>query len=46
MFDIFETLTKLASVHSPAGFEEPIAGVIAELAAPYADEIRKDPLGN
>jgi len=46
MFDIFETLARLASVHSPAGFETPVAEAIAELAAPYADEIRTDALGN
>jgi putative aminopeptidase FrvX len=46
MLDIFETLAKLASVHSPAGFETPIAEVIAELATPYADEVKIDTLGN
>ena len=24
MFDVFETIAKLAAVHSPAGFETPI----------------------
>lgn len=46
MFDVFETIAKLAAVHSPAGFETPITEVLIELATPYADEIRVDALGN
>ena len=46
MFDVFETITRLAAIHSPAGFETSISEAIAELATPYADEITVDALGN
>lgn len=46
MLDLFETLKKLAAIHSPSGFETPVAEAITDLAAPYADEIKTDALGN
>ena len=46
MMDIFETIKKVAGVHSPSGFEDKVADVLAEMAAPYADEVYKDVMGN
>jgi putative aminopeptidase FrvX len=46
MLDLFETIKKLAAVHSPSGSEEAVSAAIADIAAPYADEITKDALGN
>lgn len=46
MIDILKTFTHLQSVARPSGFESPCAQAIAELAAPYCDEVKIDTLGN
>jgi len=46
MLDLFETIKKLAAIHSPSGSETAVAEAIADIAAPYADEITRDTLGN
>ncbi len=46
MLDIFETLAQLAQIHSPSGHEGKVSDAIRDLAAPYADEIYTDTLGN
>lgn len=46
MIDIFETFVRLQAAGMPSGFESPCAKVIAELAAPYCDEVKIDTLGN
>ncbi len=46
MIDIFETFVRLQAAGMPAGFETPCAQLIAELAAPYCDEVKIDTLGN
>jgi endoglucanase len=42
----FETIRDLAKVAMPAGFEEPQAAAIAQLAKPFCDEITSDIQGN
>lgn len=44
--DILNVLQKLNACHGPSGDEASVAELIAELAAPYADECSTDPLGN
>ena len=46
MLDLFETLKTLNACVAPSGREEPIARELARLAAPYADVIAADPMGN
>ncbi len=41
-----ELLKKLTQTYSPSGNEEEIAGVISEIAKPFADEIYSDNMGN
>lgn len=44
--DIFQLVTALDACHGPAGDEGEIRTAIERFAAPYADEIRTDALGN
>lgn len=44
--NIVQTQTQLAGVFGPSGQETAVAQVIEELAAPYADELYRDVLGN
>lgn len=44
--DILTTLQALNACHGPAGDEKEVAAAIEKLAAPYADEITRDALGN
>lgn len=44
--DVFATLKELNSCYGPSGCEAQIREKIAALAAPYADEIRTDTMGN
>ncbi|MEG2569856.1 MAG: M20/M25/M40 family metallo-hydrolase [Clostridia bacterium] len=46
MLDFFETLNSLSQIPSPTGDERALAAKIAELARPFADEIKTDALGN
>jgi len=43
--ELFNTLQQLTAAPGPAGFEGSVAALIAELAAPYADNIYIDKLG-
>ena len=44
--ELFELMKTLNAAHGPAGDEGGIRAVIRELAAPFADEITEDTLGN
>jgi len=44
--DLFELLKTLNASHGPSGDEEGIRSVIANIAAPFADEITTDVMGN
>lgn len=44
--ELFELLTTINAAHGPAGDEGAVADVIEKLAAPYADEITRDTMGN
>lgn len=44
--DIFNTLQTLNACHGPSGDEFAVAKAISALAAPYADEISSDAMGN
>ena len=44
--DILEIMQTLNACHGPSGDEGEVAAAIRKLAAPYADEITTDPLGN
>lgn len=44
--DTFELLKRLNAAHGPSGDEGEIRQVIADLAAPYADEMTTDTMGN
>ena len=44
--ELFEYMQRLNAAHGPAGDEAGIRAVIEELAAPYADEMTADTLGN
>ena len=44
--NVLETLKQLNTQHGPAGDEAAVAQVIRDLAAPYADEITTDTMGN
>ncbi len=44
--DMMKTLTALVSAFGPAGDEGEVSRVIEQLAAPYADEISRDVMGN
>lgn len=46
MLNIYDTFIKLRAVRSASGSESEVMKVISEIAAPYADEITSDPLGN
>lgn len=46
MMDLFELIERLVSVHGPSGDEGEIRETISALAAPYADEVSTDTLGN
>ena len=43
---LYETLKALVETPSPSGHEDLIREKVMEMLAPYADEIRVDPLGN
>ena len=42
----FELIEKLVVLHGPSGDEQAVAQVLAELAKPFADEVRTDVLGS
>lgn len=42
----FELLKQINATHGPSGDEGDVRKIIADLAAPYADEIRTDTMGN
>ena len=42
----FELIKTLNSAHGPSGDESDVCRMIAELARPYADEVRADTMGN
>jgi len=44
--ELFELLNTINAAHGPAGDEGAVADVIERLAAPYADEITRDTMGN
>ena len=44
--ELFQTLQALNAAFGPSGDESGVAGVIAELARPYVDEITTDVMGN
>lgn len=46
VFDILELQRKLTAAALPSGFETPQAKLLAELAAPYVDEVHIDALNN
>lgn len=46
MMELVEILKKLTAAFGPSGCEGEVADAIEELAAPYADEIARDTLGN
>jgi endoglucanase len=46
MIDIFKTQQRLAAAFGPAGQEDGIADIIADIAKPFADEVYKDRMGN
>jgi endoglucanase len=46
MLNILETQQKLAAAFGPSGQEGEVAGIIAEYAKPYMDEVYTDTLGN
>ncbi len=44
--DILKTLTTINACHGPSGDESGVADAIEALARPYADDIRRDVMGN
>lgn len=44
--DILKTLTAINACHGPSGDESAVADMIESLAKPYADDIRRDVMGN
>ena len=44
--ELFERIKKLNAAHGPSGDEGGIRAVIEEMAAPYADEVITDTMGN
>jgi len=44
--ELFELLNTINGAHGPSGDEREVADVIERLAAPYADEITRDTMGN
>lgn len=46
MFDTLTLQKQLVAAAMPSGFESGVGALLAELAAPYADEIMTDALGN
>lgn len=46
MLDIFDTLCEINACVSPSGSEEAVSVAIAKVAAPFADSITTDALGN
>ena len=44
--ELFDLLCKLSQAHGPSGDEGEIRETIAQLAKPFADEVRQDTLGN
>ena len=42
MMKPFELLSRLAAAAQPSGFEGPQAAILAELARPFADEVRTE----
>ncbi len=46
MLDFLDTLKALSNIPSPTGGEGVLANKIAEFARPFADEIRRDAMGN
>lgn len=46
MFDTLTLQKQLVAAAMPSGFESGVGALLAELAAPYADEVMTDALGN
>jgi putative aminopeptidase FrvX len=46
MLNILETQKKLLACVQPSGFEDALGKLLMEMAAVYADDVRKDTLGN
>ncbi len=46
MSQAIDTLKQLLPVYGPSGREDAVAQLITELVTPYADEVRRDALGN
>lgn len=46
MLNVFELQKRLVAAALPSGFENKVAGVIAEIVKPYVDEVYTDALGN
>ena len=44
--ELMELLNKLTTAFGPSGCEGDVRGVIADLIAPYVDEVRTDAMGN
>ena len=44
--ELFELINTLNAAHGPSGDEGEIRDVISRLAAPFADEVNTDPMGN
>ncbi|MCW2926900.1 MAG: endoglucanase, partial [Thermoleophilia bacterium] len=44
--DSLDFLMRLLDTPAPSGFEEPAARLVEEYAAPWADEVKVDPIGN
>ncbi len=44
--ELFKVLQRLCDTHGPAGFEGPVAELVAELVKPLVDEVRVDAMGN
>lgn len=44
--ELFETIRTLSAAHGPSGDEGEVREVLARLAAPWADEVSTDTLGN
>ena len=44
--ELIELLEKLTAAFGPSGCEDGVRGVIADLIAPYVDEVRTDAMGS
>ena len=44
--ELFQVIEQLNALHGPSGDEGQVREAIAALARPFADEVRRDTLGN